>query len=231
MRPAKVVKAINWWHATGELFLIVVGILIALAISDWNDERVQRQQELSMLQEIRFALAADLASLEANLELFGEATSKITELSELLKSKPPYDPSMDRLFGAVYGIRVTNLNTAAYETLKSTGLQSVSNRELRIGIARIYDHWYQQITGGHDVDLGANIDLMRPYFLRHFRDLDIWNSATPIDYQVIINDPYFHNMVDYRLTVLRINQLNSYSGVIPEMRAVIDMLDLELSEQ
>jgi len=230
MRPSRVVRAVNWSHATGELILIVAGILIALEISNWYERGVQRDQELSMLQEVRFALAADLVSLETNLEIFSRAVDQITELSELLDEKSPYDPaSMDPLFGALYGIRTSNLNTAAYETLKSIGLQSVSNRELRIGIARIFDHYYEQLLFEHDLDIKINTDLMRPYFLQHFRDLKVWESATPLRYEVTINDPYFQNMVDYRLTILSLNQINSYASAITEIRKVLLLLDQELS--
>ena len=44
------------------LLLIVAGILIALAVSDWNDRRLQREEELLLLGEIQSALAVDLAA-------------------------------------------------------------------------------------------------------------------------------------------------------------------------
>ncbi len=229
MRPAKVVQAINWWHALGELVLIVVGILIALAISDWNDRRIERAQELAFLQEVQTALTTDLQSLEAKLAEFHEAAGQITELSELLEEKPPYDPSMDALFGALYGVRTTNLNTSAYETLKSVGLQVVSNRDIRLGIARIYDHYYESMLTEHDIDHSVNIGLMRPYFMNQFRDLVFWKSATPMDYDFVVNDPWFKNVVDYRLAVLRGNQLTSYAEATAEIRRVLGLLETELA--
>ena len=227
MQSKNLVNAVNWRHAMGELVLIVVGILVALAISDWNERRIERVQELALLEEIRSALATDLQSLESSLEVFRIADDRIQQVADLLKQKPPYDPSMDPLFGAVYGMRVTNLNTGTYETLKSVGLQSISNRELRLRIAEIYDYHYEQVAGGHDIELSVNIDLMRPYFLQHFRNLEFWKSATPIDYDTLINDVWFQNMVDYRLAALRGNQLDSYALTITAIRKVLELLDGE----
>jgi len=80
MRTAKLIRAVNWRHAVGELILIVAGILIALAISDWNDRRIQRAGELALLAEVRSALALDMETLEGNLELVTEGAGRIERL-------------------------------------------------------------------------------------------------------------------------------------------------------
>ena len=36
-RVSRIVTAVNWRYAVGEVLLIVVGILIALAVADWNE--------------------------------------------------------------------------------------------------------------------------------------------------------------------------------------------------
>jgi len=228
-RPAKVVRAVNWRHGMGELLLIVAGILIALAISDWNDSRVQREQEIALLNEIRYGLETDLAALESNLQAFRQGADDMGELLALFPSPPPYDPSMDRLFGTAYGIRITNLNTAAFETLKSVGLQSISNQDLRVGITLVFDHFYERLNGGHDVDAQVTFDILRPYYLHHFEDLKFNESATPMDYDSVMRDPYFLNIVNYRLEVLKRNQLETYELAIAQIRMVLQLLDEEIS--
>lgn len=228
MRPSKVVRAVNWHYALGEVLLIVVGILVALAIADWNDRRLKREQELALLEEIRFELAADLASLEANRETFVAVDRQIGELQELFENPRPYDPSMDALFGSIYGFRMTNLHSTAYETLKSVGLQSVSSPELRVGLATVFDHYYELLIGGHEIEQEITLGVLRPYYLEHFRDLRIWESATPLDYDAVINDAYYHNIVAYRRTNLRTNQIDSYALAIDVIRDVLELIDQEL---
>jgi hypothetical protein len=229
MRPSTVLNAVNWRHAAGELLLIVAGILIALAISDWNDRRIQWQEERALLAEVRTALQADLAALESNLEIFREAESRIEQLTQVLRAPPPYDAGLDRLFGAVYGFRVTNLNTAAYDTLRSVGFQAVSNYWLRLGIARVYDHFYERLAEEHWIEAQITTELLRPYYLQHFRDLSFWESATPIDYDAVVADTYFRNIIDYRLAALRSNQLDSYTQTAAEIRSVLELIDNELA--
>lgn len=50
-------------YAVGEILLIVIGILIALQINNWNTERVNRKQELKIYKNIRIQIGEDLNEL------------------------------------------------------------------------------------------------------------------------------------------------------------------------
>ena len=56
-------------YAIGEIFLVVIGILIALEINIKNQESINREYELTMLNEIREGLIRDLDGLKAGLKL------------------------------------------------------------------------------------------------------------------------------------------------------------------
>lgn len=231
MRPTHLVRAVNWRHALGEVVLIVIGILIALAISDWNDRRIQRTEELALLGEIRTALSADVQTLEALLGQVRDGAARIEQLLDTLDARPPYTPEMDALFGAAYGIRTSNLNTTAYETIKSVGLRHISNPELRSQIVKVYDHYYERLFAEYGVDQATTLELMRPYYLANFKDLAFSRSATPMDYAAVINDPWYRNVVDYRLKIFQTNQLDSHPKVIAEIRTALAMLDEELGSE
>lgn len=231
MRVSRVLRAINLRYALGELALIVAGILIALAISDWHDRRLQRANELSLLAEIRTALQADVAALELDLQRWHEMATQIEALVDVLEARPPYDPSMDALFGAVYGQRLTNLNTAAYESLNSVGLQMVSDPALRLGIARVFDHQYERLHTLNEVESQITFGVMRPYYLENFSGLVFLESATPVDYDALVADTYFRNIVDYRLITIKTNQLAVYAEAIEDIRRVLALLHQELHAQ
>lgn len=46
-------------YAIGEIFLVVIGILIALSINTWNEERKEKAIVRNLLNNIRYDLQAD----------------------------------------------------------------------------------------------------------------------------------------------------------------------------
>lgn len=40
-----------FWYALGEIFLVVIGILIALQINNWNEERKQEEEAIKLLSD------------------------------------------------------------------------------------------------------------------------------------------------------------------------------------
>jgi hypothetical protein len=229
MRTSRIIGAVNWRYAVGEVLLIVIGILIALAISDWNDRRLQRIQELALLEEIKLTLETDVAALETKLDEIRGAVEQLKSLEELLNNPQPYEPDMDRLFGAAYGFRMANLSSASYETLKSEGLQSVTNRGLRARIAHVFDHHYLLIEEWRDLEKATTVEVMRPYYLRHFEDLQFHENARPIDYQMIVNDAYFQNLIHYRIANLEFNPMTSYPEAIADIRSAIRKIEEEIA--
>ena len=51
-------------YAIGEIFLIMIGILLALQVNDWNESRKNRKTEIQFLKGIKQDLQTD--SLELN---------------------------------------------------------------------------------------------------------------------------------------------------------------------
>ena len=51
-------------YAVGEILLVVIGILIALQINTWNEERIERKNEVKLLKELRADLDDNLEEIE-----------------------------------------------------------------------------------------------------------------------------------------------------------------------
>ncbi len=229
MTVGRVSRWVNWRYAVGETALIVVGVVVALAVADWNERRIERQQELALLAEVRASLDADLGALISRLASVEETVSSIETLNRLLADGRSGRAPTDAEYGAVYGIHTVVLNTAAYETLKSSGLHRVSDPELRRAIGRLFDERYEQLEQIHALDNNVVLGLLRPYYLENFQNIVFLKNATPRDAAFVRQDPYFANLVAYRLTVLQANQAARYPQAIAEIRALEKLLDAELA--
>ena len=56
-------------YAIGEIILVVIGILIAIQINNWNNDNIERELELNMLSEILTNLEKDVLTLIQRLQL------------------------------------------------------------------------------------------------------------------------------------------------------------------
>ena len=63
-RPLKYMR-----YAVGEIVLVVIGILIALQMNNWNEDRKESLTIKNVLFEIKEDLSQDKAELEHNIEL------------------------------------------------------------------------------------------------------------------------------------------------------------------
>ena len=56
-------------YAFGEIILVVIGILIALQINDWNEDRKNNNTEQKLLNALQMEFESNLKILEDNIQL------------------------------------------------------------------------------------------------------------------------------------------------------------------
>ncbi|NNK79858.1 MAG: hypothetical protein HKO93_00040, partial [Flavobacteriales bacterium] len=54
-------------YAIGEIVLVMVGILLALQINNWNESRKERAQELAILEQLRIEFNSNLKQLDEKI--------------------------------------------------------------------------------------------------------------------------------------------------------------------
>lgn len=207
---------------------IVVSILLAFGIQAWWEGRADRQTELTMLRELHAALSIDLEGLEGRLDRFRRIESRGAVLLSYMRSGAPYADSLDAYFGTVYGFSFFQLNKGAYESLKSQGIGLISDDNLRAQVARVYEQTYSRVEDSMSQERSAVLDVLRPYFLAHFRELRSNESSTPLDYPVISGDTEFLNSVDYRLQSVTRRDIPRFESAVSEVGTLIDSIEVKL---
>jgi hypothetical protein len=208
------------------LALIVVGVLLALAADSWWSERSERHAEAVLLAVMTNELQQDLAKLSRSLEAQRLAESATVSVQEHLQNGIPYTPALDTVLGRVYGTGgVTLPATGAYEGLKSRGLEVVANDSLRIAITHYYENVLPAIALANEINYNVNFEVIRPYFLSHFRAVRPGVIAAPLDYAALARDAYFENMLVYRLEILRTSLMPRYQTAVEEGRRLLSLLE------
>ncbi len=126
-------------YALGEIVLVVIGILIALSINDWNEKRKLKAHEINTLHNIVESLKVDLHSFDRSIGFCEQAENSMLLLLSWMEKDWTYQDSLKFHFGNTNHLVTPNINSSAFETLLSKDLNLISNKELRQHIITLFD--------------------------------------------------------------------------------------------
>ncbi|TFV93645.1 hypothetical protein E4S40_15490 [Algoriphagus kandeliae] len=150
-------------YAIGEILLVVIGILIALQVNTWNEERKREKEENQYLN----SLLNDFETAESSFQLIlGAVQEQLNHNEQLLVllAEPEGSTPTDSLVGMLrksfidvpFGIQVTAyndlVNSGKLSILQSEELRrALSNFEIVNALANSYsekaaDQWAGQVT-------------------------------------------------------------------------------------
>ncbi|WP_208155025.1 DUF6090 family protein [Winogradskyella pelagia] len=133
-------------YAIGEIILVVIGILIALQINNWNNINIERELELKMLSEILTNLEKDVFNFNSKITYNENAIKHNSVVLEHLILKTPLTDTLRFSYARLTGRGTFEPITVAYENLKSKGINIIRNDALRISISELYDFKYFYVT-------------------------------------------------------------------------------------
>ncbi len=151
-------------YAIGEIILVVVGILLALQINNWNEERKASALEKEFLQNIQQDLDAQL--LEINLQIKAE-NEYLKAASELLNNYSQENSLViDSLFYKqlfhLTSRRTFKIYDPTYTELLSSGqIVLIKSRKLKNSIVE----YYQELTRTEKIIQNNNIYLTDQNFI------------------------------------------------------------------
>ena len=167
-------------YAIGEILLVVIGILIALQINNWNNQKQQLKKELTFLEELEKSLSFDLEN-EINAAI--EATEEDIHAFELYKSglnNYPNVVSSDsiqtlvRRFMVPWGLEI---NKAPFDNLISTGIDLISNDSLRTQISQFYGYEIPWVVDHNINNQNWNDINIYPIFHNNFNLYGTWTRS------------------------------------------------------
>ena len=141
-------------YAVGELVLVVVGILIALQINNWNEERIEQQQIADYAHAMIKDLERDLAMIKVIKGEIDVLIRKIDTLAAYTENKSIEDVKNIDLYYLMRApfYRPYAWNRTALEQIKSSGaLPQMRNQELAEKISA-YEAFTNHLDGDYDFD-------------------------------------------------------------------------------
>ena len=130
-------------YAIGEIVLVVIGILIALQINNWNENSKNKRLETNYLIRISKDLESDILEFDKAIRLAQERNDRVIFLQDVIENPELLRDSTDYFVQSIIVAGYTYLPTISnhsFEELKSSGrLSLIQDETLRILIAKYYD--------------------------------------------------------------------------------------------
>jgi len=178
------------FYAVGEILLVVIGILIALQVNNWNEQRKNRMYELTMLEEVQRELINDSEFIESWIPALKSVQHSFRELA-VMKNDPNYSlDSLDIHLQRVRGYGITlNINKSPFEAIKSAGLDRISNQDIRNNLSSLYGYHIESIEEWINEILRVELFTRNEIVYQLFDPVAVPDDAGGVSTQLTIENP------------------------------------------
>jgi uncharacterized protein involved in outer membrane biogenesis len=215
-------------YAVGEIILVVIGILIALQINNWNEQRKQNNLEQSTLIELKANLIADIKDFQVDINAYSSAANSCSIVIDFIDGKIPYNDSLNLHLGKIRIQGVFAPTKVAYDNLKLSGIKLISNDSLRNTISNLYEVQYKYVEGYLGAEYQLDHQILGEYYTKEMQEYSPYKYAKPVDYQSLIKNQSFRNLLMHRKMKIEDWVVNLYETNIRKAKEVIEMIDKEL---
>jgi Family of unknown function (DUF6090) len=121
METGKTTKYLK--YAIGEIILVVIGILIALSINNWNEERKDRIREQSILKNLQIDFKSNINNVDKTYNSFLEAYEASAKLLEIISTNEIIDGyEIEHLLDEIINKTMSlDMNTGSINEMLNTG--------------------------------------------------------------------------------------------------------------
>jgi hypothetical protein len=224
-------------YAVGEIILVVIGILIALAINDSYQQRIDKVEEYSLLESLKEDFMETRVRAEKTLELQNKVVNYCNELERIMLNKNntvSIDSVGIYLFsGSLSYYRIEPV-TGTYDAIIGSGkIGLLQNKNLK----RLLAEFSAEIEYGFE-DENYSIDLTTllteksseySYFLRprYLKSVEFKNNEGQNAVEQHLKNDSFLGILSSK-TVMENNRLNYQKDILNSINSILKIIESEL---
>ncbi len=217
-------------YAIGEILLVMIGILLALQVNNWNENKKLKKEEINMLKELRKDVAFSVTELDTVIKYNQETVTYLKHIQKHLYEDLPYSKVLDTAFAYLDIFHIPYLPKISYETLKVKGMDRLSNDSLKAKIISIYDFEFQRLINDYvNWEWSFSQNTTQRMMINHVRRGNEWDDETakPNDYLALKQNTEFGNFLNVLIT-LRSDHINAMQWGRKQVDELLHMLNKEL---
>jgi hypothetical protein len=218
-------------YAIGEIVLVVIGILIALSINNWNETRKLQNEELKLLSDLKTNLETTYKNFINDTIDNSELIAKYNNIQNYINKDLPYSNKLDKAFGELTFWSSPYVTATAYKTLQTKGLDIIKNQKLKKDIVNIYEFHFTVLTQDYDkAEWALNQAVVTPFISKHIRRYDdvSLSVAKPNNFENLKQNDEFINILSMIIRQ-RKRGLEFYREVINSTNKLIIDIESEIN--
>tara|TARA_Y100000385_G_scaffold73840_1_gene74499 strand:- start:436 stop:1167 length:732 start_codon:yes stop_codon:yes gene_type:complete len=217
-------------YAIGEIVLVVVGILIALQINIWNENRKLEILELSLLKEMKSNLMSDISDIKENIFFTENGINSANIILKSFENNIPYNDSLNKHFGKVPMVPKFLMTENAYNSMNNEGIRIIKNDSLRKAITNHYEKKASWVKAWNDAEWDTQIHDHQNMYRKLFKKFNFWGDLKPVDYENLSENQEYLNYLNNRIGWLNPTKL-LYERAIRLSERLINLIDIELDKR
>jgi hypothetical protein len=220
-------------YAFGEIFLVVIGILIALQVNNWNEGKKTLEQERRILMALHNEFDENLKELNRDIARMDSQLVANRQLLDFFgEPMPPDEFLLDSLILRSFANFTRNPSSYVLNDLKNSGqISRLSDQNLQLllfGWERHYEN-LDEFKSDSEKSADAFIEYLREY--SSLRNIDntgdingevFTRSKLGFSNQELLKDKRFENIVDDKLataTGLKFNYVKTMGKIKEILKA------------
>ncbi|PTM11590.1 MAG: hypothetical protein DA407_01185 [Bacteroidetes bacterium] len=239
-------------YAIGEIILVVIGILIALQINNWNENRKNRIEETALLEQLRSEFHSNLKQLDQKISIRKDMIKSsqilldyvdnpsirnndtISKYISFTTLAPTFDPIVNDLNGSGNIQLLSNNKLKKLLSFWTSELVQITEEEVAWITFRdnlYYPFLIEQNTIRNSLNGFWSNNVMDAFYLdeREIEQFSVGNSKRNVDLSKVLDMPAMESNLALCATF---NKLNNLQSEVLRKRIVdiLELIDNQLNE-
>jgi len=246
-------------YAIGEVILVMVGILLALQVNNWNNTRVKKQLEKTVLLQLKEDLGSMLNDLRGDKDVLKKGIESHLNIVDYIEKDLEYHDTMCFDFHWLIRDEYMYPITSAYDVLRKEGLDLISNDSIRDRTQNVFEFMLPRISkvnpfypdleeffnDYYHQNFGVNKDSSLVYKFKLYdyefeypytdtfegRNFDVYQGYVPNDFEALKKSTEFQVLLRqaFRYRMFKYNRYNSAIYILEDLNTRINK-ELNISD-
>ena len=177
-------------YSIGETILVVLGILIALQVNNWNERRKFQETEIKLLKEIYEDLNESESDFKQNILGDKEIANKKDIIIRVIEKDLPWHDSLQQHFNYFNYWNSYTIKSTAYNSIEYWGINNISNDGIRRQIINIFQVHVLSLIRNEEEEREIQLATLNDIISTRF-DWGEIDRVRPIDYNSFLNNEEF----------------------------------------